>query len=142
MKHKTYNEYGDRLVSKDVAMDASLLAGYDVYGPECFTVDVEKSKGEVAIFDNWSGLIPDDQRFLCYRPTQSSLQSWLRDVNDIHVYVNHYEFVVEGSDGYYFHISKSVRHSNTMYEGKFETYEEALEEGLQKAIKLVKDKNK
>jgi len=72
------------------------------------------------------------------QPTQSLLQKWLREVHDIHVYVNYYSFAVRESNGYYYHFGKSVRNVQLMYYGKYNTYEEALEIGLQGALKLIK----
>ena len=67
-----------------------------------------------------------------YRPTQSLLQKWLREVHNIGVYVlpysenlgkKHYEVIV----------------NNTMtYSLGCVSYEEALEVGLQEALKLIK----
>ena len=54
------------------------------------------------------------------------------------MYVNHYQFACDGSDGYFFHIDKSIMNSYTKYYGPYNTYEEALEEGLYHALKLVK----
>lgn len=71
-------------------------------------------------------------------PYQSELQDWLRNIHDIHMYVNHYQFATKGSDGYFFHIDKSIMNSDTKYYGPYDTYEEALEEGLYQALKLVK----
>ena len=65
MTMKQYNEYEDKLVSFDTAIKADIVGytnrsnGYDV---ECFTC----SEDTKIIFDNWSGLIPDDQKFLCH----------------------------------------------------------------------------
>lgn len=73
-----------------------------------------------------------------YAPYQAVLQEWLRNIHDIHMYVNHYQFACKGSDGYFFHIDKSIMHSDTKYYGPYDTYEEALEEGLYQALKLVK----
>lgn len=67
------------------------------------------------------------------RPTQSLLQRWLREVHGIHVTAIHrsysgldkidcYDYLLEGVDVVYRH---------------FDTYEQALEEGLKKALTLV-----
>jgi hypothetical protein len=63
--------------------------------------------------------------------TYSSLQTLMRNTN-LHVYVNHHQFAAEKEDGYYYHFGLST----TAYiEGRFETYESALEAGLIKKLK-------
>lgn len=73
---------------------------------------------------------------LCISVPQSQLQTWLRNIHNIHVYVSHKKFGVVSEDGYYYHIGKST--SNKYY-GKFNGYEDALEMGLQEGLKLIKE---
>lgn len=61
-------------------------------------------------------------------PTQSLLQKWLRETHNIVVLVWYNPELQEWES----HISEKY------YESKFETYEEALEKGLQEALKLIK----
>lgn len=63
------------------------------------------------------------------RPTQSLLQKWLREMCNIDV------FVYKGKSGYY--VQSYQRDLNTE-NCDFKTYEEALELGLQEALKLIK----
>ena len=79
-------------------------------------------------FDN------DDEGFYVSAPTQTDLQTWLRDTHGIHVYVTHKQFAVDGEDGYYYHFGKS---GSTRYYGKFKSYEEALEDGLIEGLKFI-----
>ena len=70
-------------------------------------------------------------------PTQSILQKWLREVHIIEVYVVPYSVsgghAMRGGKGFYeVVVDKSV----TTWSGH-KTYEEALEEGLQEALKLI-----
>ena len=64
-------------------------------------------------------------------PTQSLLQKWLREKHDIHIETeykweyNHYVFHIG-------RVGKIVRGLKG-----FKTYEEALEKGLQEALKLI-----
>ena len=71
-----------------------------------------------------------------HAPTQSLLQKWLREVHEISVKI----------DDYY--TNSRVRFDYNVCElgsqednpvGIFETYEEALETGLQEALKLIKN---
>ncbi len=69
-------------------------------------------------------------------PTQSSLQKWLREVHKLSVEVfsdeTHWEVIVEKLPSY------SAYDSEYSSDDKFNTYEEALEEGLKQALKLIK----
>jgi hypothetical protein len=77
-----------------------------------------------------------------FRPTQSLLQKWLREVHKIHVDIKEWELT-----DWYFYIKdgrtspvKNIRIKidvDTKWE--FDLYEEALEVGLLEGLKLVKD---
>lgn len=68
--------------------------------------------------------------------TQSLLQKWLREVHNIHLmvepYYNEQELLVYGFDLITVKIDEE-----TITEGGFETYEDALEVGLQEGLKLL-----
>jgi hypothetical protein len=70
-------------------------------------------------------------------PIQSLLQKWLREVHNIEVYVVPYStnnnHKLRGGKGYY---EVVVDLAGTTWSG-YETYEEALEIGLQEALKLI-----
>lgn len=77
---------------------------------------------------------------LCYsRPTQSVAQKWLRDIQNIHI------CIYNCACGYGYEISKADNGTHivsSVYEGpndggKWDVYEEALEAGLQEALKLI-----
>jgi len=65
--------------------------------------------------------------------TQTILQKWLRDEYNILVfpYLN-----IQEKD--YFYCSIFVKNSDRLQTGDFDTYEEALENGLLEALKLIK----
>ena len=68
-------------------------------------------------------------------PTQSLLAKWLREEYNIIVLVDY-----EGIDGYYYKFY-SYKEGNKNYDASdknYNTYEEALEAGLQEALKLIK----
>jgi hypothetical protein len=79
------------------------------------------------------------------RPIQSDLQKWLREVHEIHIDIQEWEFT-----NWYFYIKdgrtspvKSIRleiDEDTKWE--FDSYEEALEIGLQEALKLIEDESR
>jgi len=66
-----------------------------------------------------------------HAPTQSLLQRWLREVHKKHINVQ--PFYYKGD-----FISWNLKIHNTYYKDKFNTYEEALEQGLFEALKLIK----
>ncbi len=77
---------------------------------------------------------------LCYsRPTQSVAQKWLRDIQNIHICVYNcacgYGYEISKADNGT-HIASSV-YKGTNDGGEWDTYEEALEAGLQEALKLI-----
>lgn len=68
-------------------------------------------------------------------PTQSLLQRWLREVNDISIKVDDYYY--NSKVRYDVNVSKlSSQEDNT--KGVYDTYEQALEAGLLEALKLIK----
>ena len=105
-----------------ISFDTSKLAkekGFNISTKFTF-----KSNGK-----KYEGTYFSGQPDIYYRPTQSLLQKWLREIHKIDVNVlpystrkKYWEVVVEGA-GY-------------TWSG-YETYEEALEEGLQHALKLI-----
>lgn len=67
-------------------------------------------------------------------PTQSLLQKWLREIHEIHIYSEISE------TGYLWFIKFDHNRCRIMNSTKiFNSYERALEIGLQKALKLIKE---
>lgn len=67
-------------------------------------------------------------------PTQSLLQKWLREGRSINVIVDKVDSTP--SSGYYFNIySENIEDEYDIIE--FDTYEEALEKGLEEALKII-----
>lgn len=93
-------------------------------------------------FEVRCGAIVDDDGRKLYRPTQALAARWLREKHRIVVDVAFIPPSVNGDVWQYF-IGEM---DDMVWEGDFEssdrkysTYEEALEAGLQKAIKLMKE---
>jgi len=86
------------------------------------------------VVDNWN-----DPKFIeiCSAPTQSLLQKWLREVHKINL-VPDCMWIKGGYEctGYDLNNENKEIISLTKY-GKYPTYEEALEAGLQEALKLI-----
>ena len=67
------------------------------------------------------------------RTTQSLLQKWLREVHNIAVYVSIHDYYQEYHGKFYFKI-----YNFSTVSPYYDNYEEALEIGLQEALKLIK----
>ena len=66
-----------------------------------------------------------------YRPTQSLLQKWLREVHNLHVNPYRYkDLVADNNDDCVYKVFISAK--------GFKTYEESLEEGLITVLKSIK----
>ncbi|MCI4437670.1 MAG: hypothetical protein JHC33_12760 [Ignisphaera sp.] len=96
---------------------------------------------------NINGLLEsyDDKDFIVqknyFAPTQSLLQKWLREVHNIDVFINRDGMFRKESYCIFIHdnikdISRLRPLDNDVFSGYF-TYEEALEVGLQEALKLI-----
>jgi len=85
---------------------------------------------------------PTDTRYnyTCLRPTQSFLQKWLREVKNIDCHAMPVRFTGEIEVGYYTYAVRSIQPVGRQ-KYKFDTWEEALEQGLQEALKLIKNEN-
>lgn len=69
-------------------------------------------------------------------PTQTALSRWLREKNDMYVSVDMMAF----KRGWIVYIISMPRKAVCFKSKDFDTYEEALEEGLKQACKIVKDR--
>ena len=86
--------------------------------------------------------LPTDDTHIC-APSQSLLQKWLREEHDIEVNcrtnIKHDGRVVWESSGKYFKLLHHTNKRKTYSEYKrADTYEKALEKGLQEGLKLIK----
>lgn len=78
-------------------------------------------------------------RYYC-RPTQSLVQKWLRETKNLHI------SIVRNACGYGYDICKAdngTHIADGVFDGpndggQWDTYEEALETGIQEALKLIK----
>ena len=70
------------------------------------------------------------------RPTQTTLQKWLRDIHEIDVVAIPVRFTGHLEIGYWTYSVKSIQPVGKQ-KYKFNTYEDALEIGLQEALKLI-----
>lgn len=82
--------------------------------------------------ENWNKSVDET----CSAPTQSILQKWLRDNMNIDVLVFHKNRIKGTTWTSEVHFNDHLRYTNHDYENDY-TYEEALEQGLQEALKLI-----
>lgn len=74
-----------------------------------------------------------------YRPSQSLIQKWLREIKNLHI------SIIRNACGYSYDICKAdngTHITDGIFKGsndggQWDTYEEALEVGIQEAIKLI-----
>lgn len=74
-----------------------------------------------------------------YRPPQSLIQKWLREIKNLHI------SIIRNACGYSYDICKAdngTHITDGIFKGsndggQWDTYEEALEAGIQKAIELI-----
>ena len=103
------------------------------------TADLLKEKG----FNEKKYLIDVSTLNHCYKylsvPPQSVAQKWLRETKNIHICVYNcacgYGYEISKADNGT-HITSSV-YEGTNDGGKWDTYEETLEAGLQETLKLI-----
>lgn len=75
-----------------------------------------------------------------YAPTQSLLQKWLREVHNIHIDIPFYHSLNESKPfGLFMDMKRNNHWDYVEYTGNdaFATYEDALEHGLQEALKII-----
>lgn len=79
---------------------------------------------------NWN----DSKELLTSAPTQSLLQKWLREVHNLHITI-----YSQSQESWMFRVTKQGQSLvDGLYGEDYENYEEALEDGLQEALKLIK----
>lgn len=99
---------------------------------------------------DWNNVEIDEQCKKYYyldlisRPTQALLAKWLRDVHKLGVFVDCTTYVPEGSklnNSYYWFITdveyRGIYNVDDLESEYYDTYEQALEEGLKAALKLI-----
>lgn len=91
----------------------------------------------------WTSAMPekhnDKMDYMCFPcPTQALAARWLREVHGIHVYADMaYSKLMEGKWVYLIRFTDKTENPYKCV-GWSNSYEEALEEGLREAIKLIK----
>jgi hypothetical protein len=95
-------------------------------------------EGDDGYFRNFDeGADYSNKNFIMYaRPTQSVLQRWLREVHNIQVYC--YSHTKNGNGVYRDYVVRvNETPINDARDEEFQTYEEAMEIGLQHALEMI-----
>lgn len=100
-------------------------------------VRICKNEWEKGITVNWNSHTGEENGYCVIfysAPTQSLLQRWLREVHNIHIWIEYYTDLKVYD---YRLVSSLIEEDTNNDEDVFETHEEALEIGLQEALKLL-----
>ena len=140
-------------LAKEKRFDCKCLAGYKSNGElrECYIDDLEDIFNSIYPISNSDIKDAVNKEWIfydgCICPTQSLLQKWLREKHNIIVVAIPYVFDWNGdikldkedfdhNTLWSFYVWQSVKFIKDGADSP--TYEEALEEGLQEALKLIK----
>lgn len=117
--------------------------GFDWCTNEAYLLDTED--GDEIKDSDWEQIMednPDVFEFIGYAPTQSVLQKWLREVHNIFVNADYYQGYPEVRFYYDIKILGDDNYNgNQDSDDNIYTYEQALELGLQEALKLIELSN-
>ena len=121
--------YSEKILKAELKENEVSHTRYRMCGGGPDATDYEKS------FVKYNDLLIDINRYparnvMFQAPTQSLLQKWLREKYKKHIDIN--PFYYKGD-----FISWNLRIHNTYYKDKYNSYEEALEIGLQEVLKLI-----
>ena len=76
------------------------------------------------------------------RPTQSLLQKWLREKHNLHIVIKPHYNSVQKRRWYSYAVIELIKTGHVIQKNGCLTYEDALEEALQEALKYIKNENK
>lgn len=124
-------------LAKEKGFDIPTIQFY-TSGKKAYLSEAEDYMTERYAESNWNngrGSYPTEpEKVSCSAPTQSLLQKWLREIHDIHISLNYevpnYSCTIGGYDQ-----NKDEHTCIELY--SWMPYEEALEKGLQEALKLI-----
>ena len=135
-KEKRFSEYGDYFYTEEdglclIDSDGEIL---NIYDENLKQVDYRYDcNGNFWYKDHDNDLFESYIPIKYIAPTQSLLQKWLREKHNIIVWVSY----IKESAYPYMGCIVDLKQVNKLTSGFRETYEEALENGLLKALKLI-----
>jgi hypothetical protein len=136
------NQTGDHEVAETISEDLYLLQRrrHGIY--EVYVQDYNTNSGEIILPYNYGEPMLIDEGD-CSAPRQSELQKWLREEHNILVIVDIDPDIYNGKVNYTADVKNCDNNSDAigirLLDGftKFQSYEEALEEGLLQALNLI-----
>ena len=103
------------------------------------TAKLAKEKGFEVKCSTYKIHLPYSKENPCYIPTQSLLQKWLREEHNLHISVDNNNYEIKNMWCYDIHkLPYGLLRLWKRGEKTYSSYEEALEKGLQEALKLIK----
>lgn len=75
---------------------------------------------------------------ICSVPSQSILAKWLREVHKLHIEISLENFT-DGFIWQYQILKIGEDFTSKVFDGEFDTYERALDKGLARALRLIKN---
>lgn len=133
-------EFDTAKLAKEKGFDISVINYYDKKGRLTYSEDYQTERLAESNWNNSQGSYPTlAEEVSCSAPTQSLLQEWLREEHNIHVVA--IPSIIMKSDWedeieYYYNV---YSYNGILSSKGMETfsYEEAIEKGLQEALKLI-----
>jgi len=125
-KEKKFNENTDFYYRKNGKLDHAQY--YDI------------TPNNLTINENWMSGDDENLSKICTAPTQSLLQRWLREKHHIHIRIDDSDTKGDENSMRYYPVVLPIG-KESIYLGDVwkDTYEEALEVGLEEALKLIND---
>lgn len=128
----------EQLISFETAKLAK-KKGFNIGINRCY----DPKDKDIKIYDDWceerlKSVDPRVKR-LIEAPTQSLLQKWLRDVHKIKVILYYHNYHNHGGEnGFMWNMIVLNKYDTMIASNYYDKYEEALEIGLQEALRLIK----
>jgi hypothetical protein len=125
-------------LAKEKKFDGICYDTYDLRDKKLsnkYNIDLDEIYDEIDLKKEFECRFDDIFEGYCLAPTQSLLQKWLREVHKINLTVNFHQNTLK----YSFNVFKNnqLMCSSILENLYFNAYEEALEVGLQEALKLI-----
>ena len=128
---------GEKMEEQLISFETAKLAkekGFNIWQEKGFVKVVETGK---IISEYWTDSMSDLVELICFQPTQSFLQKWLREEHNIHI-----QITTDNGDDFDIYLNVINNLEGSPYWTCFyKTYEEALEDGLQEALKRLEQIN-
>ena len=122
--HESYVSLETAKMLKEAGFDWPCIYGYDAKGKTCYPYDYR--------YTPWN----DGTTLCCSQPTLAVAQRWLREVKGYSIYV-----IPGGYKYYVLDNNDSCGYGSTYTLNSTLKYEEALEAGIQKCLRILLEEN-